>query len=114
MISAALFWSGFPLPWFCVSGKVRLPFQALALWPPLSMHVISSGGANLDRASKCGTSVGLAHPVVALGRGGRLLGLVVLARRLEPDPRGFGTHTQLGLRPCSFLRATGRRVRRAA
>ena len=27
---------------------------------------------------------------------------------LEPDPRGFGTHTQLGLRPCAFLTATGR------
>jgi Protein of unknown function (DUF2752) len=37
-----------------------------------------------------------------------ILGLLVLARKLEPDPRGFGTHTQLGLRPCSFLRTTGR------
>ena len=26
-----------------------------------------------------------------------LAGLLVLARTLEPDPRGFGTHTQLGL-----------------
>jgi Protein of unknown function (DUF2752) len=37
-----------------------------------------------------------------------LAGLLVLARRLEPDPRGFGTHTQLGLRPCVFLAVTGR------
>jgi hypothetical protein len=37
-----------------------------------------------------------------------ILGLLVLARKLEPDPRGFGTHTQLGMRPCSFLRMTGR------
>jgi hypothetical protein len=36
------------------------------------------------------------------------LGLWGLARKLEPDPRGFGTHTQLGMRPCSFLRMTGR------
>jgi hypothetical protein len=36
------------------------------------------------------------------------LGLWGIARRLEPDPRGFGTHTQLGMRPCSFLRITGR------
>jgi hypothetical protein len=35
-------------------------------------------------------------------------GLLVLARKLEPDPRGFGTHTQLGLRPCTFLTVTGR------
>ena len=26
-----------------------------------------------------------------------LVGLLVVARKLEPDPRGFGTHTQLGL-----------------
>jgi hypothetical protein len=37
-----------------------------------------------------------------------VIGLLGLARKLEPDPRGFGTHAQLGLRPCSFLRMTGR------
>jgi hypothetical protein len=37
-----------------------------------------------------------------------ILGLLGLARKLEPDPRGFGTHTQLGLPSCSFLRTTGR------
>jgi hypothetical protein len=37
-----------------------------------------------------------------------LAGLLLLARKLEPDPRGFGTHTQLGLRPCAFLTVTGR------
>ncbi len=37
-----------------------------------------------------------------------ILGLLVLARKLEPDPSGFGTHTQLGLRPCSFMTTTGR------
>jgi hypothetical protein len=42
--------------------------------------------------------------VVAAG----LAGLLILGRMLEPDPRGFGTHTQLGLRPCAFLTATGR------
>jgi hypothetical protein len=36
------------------------------------------------------------------------LGLLVAASRLEPDPRGFGTHEQLGLTPCSFYRWTGR------
>ncbi len=33
---------------------------------------------------------------------------MVVARRLEPDPRGFGTHTQLGLPRCAFLTVTGR------
>ena len=31
-----------------------------------------------------------------------------MARTLEPDPRGFGTHEQLGLRPCAFATLTGR------
>jgi hypothetical protein len=38
------------------------------------------------------------------------LGLVLvlgIARWLEPDARGHGTHTQLGLLPCSLLTITG-------
>jgi hypothetical protein len=38
------------------------------------------------------------------------LGLIVvfgLARWLEPDPHGYGTHTQLGLMPCAFRILTG-------
>ncbi len=42
--------------------------------------------------------------VAALG----LMGVFGVARRLEPDPRGFGTHTQLGLYPCMFAQVTGR------
>lgn len=51
-----------------------------------------------------------------LGRWARwsLLGLALglasmlgIARRLDPDPRGFGTHVQLGLSPCAFREATG-------
>jgi hypothetical protein len=37
-----------------------------------------------------------------------LAGLLIVARELEPDPRGFGTHTQLGLPRCAFLNGTGR------
>ena len=46
-----------------------------------------------------------------LARAGRLLLVVwsvillagfALAARLEPDPRGFGTHQRLGLPPCTF------------
>ena len=35
--------------------------------------------------------------------------MVVLATAgaLEPDARGYGTHTQLGLPPCAFLLLTG-------
>jgi len=37
-----------------------------------------------------------------------LTGLLGLARSLEPDPRGFGTHTQLGMPSCAFATLTGR------
>ena len=37
-----------------------------------------------------------------------LLGLLGVARGLEPDPRGYGTHLQLGLGPCAFFVVTGR------
>jgi hypothetical protein len=37
-----------------------------------------------------------------------LVGVLGLARALVPDARGYGTHTQLGLRPCAFAGLTGR------
>jgi Protein of unknown function (DUF2752) len=37
-----------------------------------------------------------------------LAGVLGLSRVLTPDPRGYGTHTQLGLRPCTFAVMTGR------
>ena len=37
-----------------------------------------------------------------------LAGVLGLARALVPDPRGYGTHTQLGLRPCAFATLSGR------
>lgn len=33
--------------------------------------------------------------------------LLATARGLNPDPRGFGTHEQLGLAQCGFTRLTG-------
>ncbi len=32
---------------------------------------------------------------------------LIVAAFVEPDVRGFGTHTQLGLPPCGFLELTG-------
>lgn len=37
-----------------------------------------------------------------------LLGVLATARVLEPDARGFGTHTQLGLGECAFRELTGK------
>ncbi len=36
-----------------------------------------------------------------------LLGVLLLSRWLQPDPRGFGTHEQLYLQPCNFHALTG-------
>ena len=36
-----------------------------------------------------------------------LVAVLGVACRLTPDPRGFGTHTQLGLAPCAFKVITG-------
>lgn len=37
-----------------------------------------------------------------------ILTVLVIAWRLDPDPRGMGTHHQLGLTPCGFRAAFGR------
>ncbi|HYC79172.1 MAG TPA: DUF2752 domain-containing protein [Planctomycetota bacterium] len=34
--------------------------------------------------------------------------VLAIAVRLEPDPRGVGTHEGLGLAPCGFLQRTGK------
>ncbi|CAN5727034.1 DUF2752 domain-containing protein [soil metagenome] len=54
--------------------------------------------------SKLGWRSRLALVLGALG----LSGSLVIVRWLEPDPRGFGTHTGLGLPPCSFQARTGK------
>jgi Protein of unknown function (DUF2752) len=38
-----------------------------------------------------------------------LTAVLGVAHRLEPDPRGYGTHLQLGLSPCMFAQVTGYR-----
>jgi hypothetical protein len=44
---------------------------------------------------------------VLIGFGLGLLALLATARRLEPDPHGFGTHEQLGLPPCTLKALVG-------
>jgi len=41
--------------------------------------------------------------------GAGLLAVLLLASQLRPDPRGWGTHEQLGLPPCTFLILSGKR-----
>ena len=45
--------------------------------------------------------------ILAVLLAGGSLGVLVVAARLQPDPRGFGTHEALGLQPCGFLLRTG-------
>lgn len=39
--------------------------------------------------------------------GAGLVGMLVIAMCLHPSPKGYGTHTQLGLNPCSFTQLVG-------
>ena len=50
----------------------------------------------------------LASRLLLAGAGIAGLALVIAARGLDPDPRGYGTHEQLGLAPCIFQQWTGR------
>jgi len=45
--------------------------------------------------------------LMAVGIGGMLLALLGVARWLEPDPSGVGTHTQLGLPPTFVMEHLG-------
>lgn len=47
------------------------------------------------------------HRILALLIAAGVAVLFTVAGRLTPDERGFGTHEQLGLPPCSFRTLTG-------
>lgn len=49
-----------------------------------------------------------ASRLLAAGAGILGLALMIAVRGLEPDPRGYGTHEQLGLSPCLLQQWTGR------
>jgi hypothetical protein len=47
------------------------------------------------------------HWILLFGSLGALVVFVVLALWIRPDPRGFGTHEQLGLPACKMMEWTG-------
>ena len=49
----------------------------------------------------------LAHRIALAGIAVGALAVLLVAYNLEPDPRGFGTHEQLGLTPCYFQQRSG-------
>jgi hypothetical protein len=55
-------------------------------------------GGRLGRATRAALAAGALALAAALATAGRL----------APDPRGYGTHEQLGLPPCAFRALTGR------
>jgi hypothetical protein len=68
--------------------------------------------AIIYRDSLFNMSIGDHDNGAAIGQAGRaalvamalcLIGLFVVAGALEPDPRGMGTHRQLGLPSCTFV-----------
>ncbi len=50
----------------------------------------------------------IAHRLASALTAACCLAVLLLAAWLQPNPRGFGTHTQMGMPPCQFLTATGR------
>jgi len=53
------------------------------------------------------TSRSREHRLVLVGALALPVALFVLGRVLDPDPRGWGTHEQLGFRPCLPMREWG-------
>lgn len=73
---------------------LRIPFVYQRVTP-----VTGSNSAELSRRSRFFAAI------VGVGLSAALL----LASQLRPDPRGWGTHEQLGLPPCTFLILSGKR-----
>jgi hypothetical protein len=57
-----------------------------------------------DRVRRVGREARAGLVLAAIG----LTVVLGVARWLKPDPRGYGTHVQLGLLPCAFATLTGR------
>lgn len=79
--------------------------------------LLQSGTGRPPRMSTNPSRILAARPVCPPGRGTRhalgllalgLAGVLATACILRPDPRGFGTHSQLGLGECSFRKLSGK------
>jgi hypothetical protein len=68
----------------------------------------TAGGGIGRRAGEDSPRLGAIARALLLALAAILIGLFATAGRLTPDPRGYGTHEQLGLSPCAILRLTGR------
>src|SRR5262245_5512911 len=85
--------------------------EPLSEVPELRRRELEGAGPALRGALRCATAVEPEQQGRSPDQWGVLLGalalpaaLFVLGRMLEPDPRGWGTHEQLGFRPCFPMR----------
>ncbi len=71
--------------------------------PPLESRPNQPATNQADRRASVSPGMRIALGCAAVGA----VLLLATARTLEPDPRGYGTHEQLGLSPCLFQTWTG-------
>ena len=85
-------------------GKSTLPMSGSTIRVPAAHQSANSETVVVPPVSKIPGSCRFGLLVIGLS----LAGLFVTARCLRPDPAGFGTHRQLGLRECTMVRLLNR------
>lgn len=76
--------------------------------PRVKSHLVFRIDPNLPRVSATsGPRLGRAARLILAASAVGLVGVLAMAARLRPDPRGYGTHEQLGLPRCAFSAMTG-------
>lgn len=84
------------------SVRIRLVGAGRSRLTPTRATKVSDADHSKERPS---LRIRFAAAIVATG----LCLIIFFATRLSPDPRGFGTHQQLGLPECAFKSAIGKR-----
>ena len=85
-------------------SKSTLPMPGPTIKVPAAHQSADSATVVISSVSKISGNYRFSLLVIGLS----LLGLFVTARCLRPDPAGFGTHRQLGLRECTMVRLLNR------
>ena len=76
--------------------------------PPLVITPFPSPHSTSDNRFPSGIPLGTAGRVLLVLGSLLVLAGFGISARLSPDPRGYGTHQQFGLPPCSLLLLTGK------
>ena len=85
-------------------GKSLLHGGGLSEYLPPAFHWISVAETSTSRTVLLSGRYRLGLTLLAIG----LAALLGVARALQPNPQGRGTHQQLGLPPCTFVALFGR------